>query len=302
MRPHDPGDGWPRRLLGHPARVSARTGRDPRNRRRRPVLEGLETRVPLSALATAAAARSDTKAATASAAVLALSNQAHVDSPNGLLGAGAPGPFLNPAVIAKAAAQLYPANSPPGTPSKREIHRQTFTARWIGQYTIGPPRFSDRVSTIHLFGVAGGSNQFLKGKFQIALFPPADPGATPTPGNPYANQITGVAGLFAQNYLQSGALLVLDLNAVPAPGSSPDALPTQLTWTYDSNTSASNYSAPAGIVAGAGFTQGTGTLDIKYIPNPHPQPGTMGSGMAIVTFQGLINTSGLVSAVSKFIT
>ena len=47
---------------------------------------------------------------------------------------------------------------------------------WVGQYTIGPPRFSDRASTIHLYGVAGGSNQFLKGKFQIALFPPADPG------------------------------------------------------------------------------------------------------------------------------
>ena len=31
MRPHDPGDGWPRRLLGHPARVSARKGRDVRS-------------------------------------------------------------------------------------------------------------------------------------------------------------------------------------------------------------------------------------------------------------------------------
>jgi len=265
------------------------------------MLERLETRELLSIVRTPTVARSDTHPASTSAALQALSNQVHVDSPNGLLGVGAPGPFLNPAVISRSAAQLYPASSPPGTPTKREIHRQIFTARWIGQYTIGPPRFTDRASTIHLYGVDGGSNQFLKGKFQIALFPPADPSATPTPGNPYANQITGVAGVFPQNYLQTGAALVLDLNAVPAPGSNAGVLPTHLTWTYDSNTSASNYSAPSGIVAGSGFTQGTGTLDIKYIPDPHPHPGTRGSGMAIVTFQGLINTSGLVSAVSKAI-
>ncbi len=301
MRLYDPGRGRPRNGLGHPARMSPGNGRDLRARRRCPVLESLETRELLSAVAPAATARSDSRAVASRAAALALFERAHVDSPNGLLGAGSPGPFLNPAVIAQAVAELYPAGSPPGTPTQRGINRQIFTARWIGKYTIGPPRFTDRASTIHLYGVDGGSNQFLIGKFQIALFPPADPSATPTPGNPYANQITGVAGLFPQNYLQTGASLVLDLNAVPAPGSNPDALPTHLTWTYDSNTSAANYSAPSGIVAGAGFTQGTGTLDIKYIPDRHPQPGAPGSGTAIVTFQGLINTSGLVSAISKFI-
>ena len=224
-----------------------------------------------------------------------------MDSSTGLIGKGAPGNFLNPAVIAQAAKELYSATTPPGLPTPREIHRQIFTARWIGQYTIGPPRFSDRADTIHLYGVDGGSNQFLIGKFQIALFPPADPSAVPTPGNPYANQITGTAGLFPQNYLQTGALLVLDLNATPAPGSSNSALPAHLTWTYDSNASTSNYSAPSGILPGSGFTQGTGTLDIKYIPAAHPQAGTMGSGTVIVTFQGLINTSQIVSAVSKFI-
>jgi hypothetical protein len=190
---------------------------------------------------------------------------------------------------------------PPGIPSTHEIHRQIITARWIGQYTIGPPRFSDRSSTIHIYGTAGGSDQFLKGKFQIGLFLPAEPGATPTPGDPFANQVTGVATLFPQNALQTGAALVLDLNAVPAPGSNPLALPAHLTWTYDSNASASNYSAPSGILPGSGYTQGTGTLDIKFIPARHPRPGTTGAGTAIVTFQGLINTSGIVSAISKFI-
>ena len=227
--------------------------------------------------------------------------QAHAESSGGLFGKRAPGPFLNPAVIAQAAAALYPPGSPTGTPTPREIRRQIFTARWTGQYTIGPPRFSDRASTIHLYGVDGGSDQFLKGKFQIALFPPADPSATPTPGDPFANQVIGVAGLFTQNYLQTGALLVLDLNAAPAAGASASALPTHLTWTYDSNASASNYSAPGAIVAGGGFTEGTGTLDIEYFPSAHPRPGTQGSGTVIVTFQGLINTNQVTSAVSKLI-
>src|SRR5262249_11693003 len=148
---------------------------------------------------------------------------AHPDSPNGLLGKRPPGPFLDPRILQQAAAALYRPEVPPGTPTPREIHRQTFTARWVGKYTIGAPRFSDRASTIHLYGVSGGSNQFLRGKFDIAIFPPSDPGATPTPGNPYANQITGVAALFGQNYLQSGSMAVLDLNGAPAPGSAPDA-------------------------------------------------------------------------------
>jgi hypothetical protein len=284
MRPHDHRDGYPR--LGKP---------------QRPVLESLEARELLSAVTTATSARSHSRPRSVAAAVQALSNQAQVDSLNGLVGKRASGQVLDSAVINQAAGELYPAGSPTGTPTLREIRRQTFTARWIGTYTIGPPRFSDRASTIHIYGVSGGSNQFLKGKFQISLFPPADPNATPTPGNPYANQTTGVAGLFNQNYLQSGGLLVLDLNAPTTAGSSLDPLPTHLTWTYDPNTSAGPYSAPAGIVAGSGFTAGTGTLDIQYVPSAHPQPGTMGSGTVIVSFQGLINTSEIVSAVSKFI-
>jgi hypothetical protein len=199
------------------------------------------------------------------------------------------------------AAALYKPDVPPGTPTPREVHRQTFTARWIGRYTIGPPRFTDRASTIHLWGTAGGSNEFSRGKFQVALFPPADPAATPTPGNPYANQITGFAALFGQNYLQSGSMALLDLNGTPAPGSSPDALPTHLTWTYDLNTSAGPYAAPGGVAPGSGFTQGAGVVQIQWTPDTHPLPGTRGSGQVVITFQGLIHASQIVSGVSKFI-
>ena len=37
--------------------------------------------------------------------------------------------------------------------------------------------------------------------------PPANPNATPTPGNPYANQVTGAVGIFTKNFLQTGNLL-----------------------------------------------------------------------------------------------
>jgi hypothetical protein len=278
--------------------MSAHDSRRTCRNSRPPAVELLETRALASAGGAVSAQSAHTRPR---ATTVAFFHSARVESPNGLFGKRAPGPFLDPAVIAQAAVQLYPPGGSAGTPTPREIRRQIFTARWIGQYTIGPPRFSDRASIIHLYGVDGGSNQFLIGKFQISLDPPADPSASPTPGDPYANQVVGVAALFPQNYLQTGALLTLDLNAMPAAGSTAGALPSHLTWTYDTNASASNYSAPLGIVGGASFTQGTGTLDIRYLPSARSVPSTLGSGRVIVTLQGLINTSQITSPVSKFI-
>src|SRR5262249_47344165 len=158
-------------------------------------------------------------------------------------------------------------------------------ARWVGQYTVGSPRFLDRASTIHAWSKTGGSDQFLKGKLDLVLFTPADSAATPTPGNPYANQVTGIAALFNQNLLQTGGVLVLDLSSIPGPGSGPRPLPTHMTWTYDANASAGPYAAPEQ------FLQGAGTLDLRWVPDSHPHAGTFGSGTVIATFQGLINTS-----------
>ena len=264
--------------------------------RLQPGLEGLETRELLSAASPATIGAASRPVPARPAAILA-----HPDSPNGLLGKRAPGSFLDPALLQQVATAIYNPNTPPGTPTSQEIRRETFTARWVGKYTIGPPRFSDRASTIHLYGVTGGSNQFYKGKFNIAIYPPADPSATPTPGNLFANQVTGTAALFGQNYLQSGSMTVLDLHGTPAPGSSPDALPNRLSWAYDANTSAGPYAAPGGVVPGSGFTQGAGVVDLHYFPDTHPLPGTNGSGRVVLTFQGLINYSGIVSPVSKII-
>jgi hypothetical protein len=208
-------------------------------------------------------------------------------------------PLPNPAVIQQAIQLLYgPDSATPQTPTPHEIRRETIVARWVGNYTVGAPRLNDRFSTIHLWSKDGGSNQFLKGKFQMALFPPADPGATPNPGNPYANQVTGVAGLFTQNFLQTGGLIVADVNGMPAPGSSPAALPTHLTWVYDIN-SAGPYAAVGYTTTWGGFSQGTGTIDIKYIPDRVHLRGTEGSGRMIVTLQGLLNFNQINSAISR---
>jgi hypothetical protein len=205
--------------------------------------------------------------------------------------------FPNPAVIANSINLLYGPNSAtPQTPTPAEVKRQTFTAKWTGTYTVGPPRFSDRASTIHFYSKDGGANQFLKGKLQLVLFPPADPNATPNPGNPFANQVTGFAALFEQNYLQSSSLAIFDISGAPAPGSDPQALPTHLNWTYDSFASAGAYVAPA-----LDFFQGQGVLDIQYIPDARPRPGTMGSGRFNVSFQGVLNYAQLFSPVSPVI-
>ncbi|GAC1474580.1 MAG: hypothetical protein NVSMB9_25230 [Isosphaeraceae bacterium] len=211
----------------------------------------------------------------------------------GFEGRGRLAPFLDPKVIEKSANALYGPNGvTPMTPSPKEVSRQELTARWTGTYSILPPRFSDRASTIFFNSKNGGGSPFLKAKFQMVLFPPADPGSTPDPGNPYRNQVTGVAGGIAQNYLQTGGLLEFDLNGTPEPGSDPRALPTKLAWTIDT-TSAGPFTTPQG------YTQGAGVADIKYFPDRTPVAGTLGSGHFIVSFQGVYNFSQLISSISK---
>ncbi|MGC8642554.1 MAG: hypothetical protein ACP5XB_22080 [Isosphaeraceae bacterium] len=247
----------------------------------RPLVEGLEARELLST-ASARAAALASRPASSAAVIRALSPSAHA-------------PFPDPTVIANSIELLYGPNSQtPRTPTPAEIQRETFTAKFIGTYTVGPPRFSDRSLTLHAYSKDGGSNQFLMGKLQMVLFPPANPHATPNPGDPYANQVTGLAALFTQNYLQTGGLLLLDLNGSPVPASNPDALPTHLNWTFDSFASNGPYIGPS-----LDFYQGAGVLDIKYLPDSHPQAGTLGSGRFVVAIQGVINTSQITSAISK---
>jgi hypothetical protein len=122
------------------------------------------------------------------------------------------------------------------------------------------------------------------------LFPPANPDATPNYGNPYANQVTGQVTIFPENYLQTGTILILDVN-----GSAADlvnGLPTQATWKYDVS-SGGAYTAPTY------FTQGLGTVTFKFYPDRHPEPRTLGSGRVVVNIIGLINQSQVVNSIAK---
>ena len=179
-----------------------RQARSPR--RHRPQCEGLEARDLLSVLPASMASSSPRPAARATMTRSGASAGDQV--------------FPNPAVIANSINLLYGPNSAaPMTPTPAEVKRQTFTAKFVGTYTIGPPRFNDRSLTIHAYSKDGGSNQFQMGKMQLVIFPPANPDAQPTPGDPYANQVTGIAALFTQNYLQTGGMAILDLNGLPTP-------------------------------------------------------------------------------------
>ena len=131
---------------------------------------------------------------------------------------------------------------------------------------------------------------------------------------------------FPSNVLQTGNALFLDLTNRPGvasndPSSLDDGLPAHLAFTFDA-LSGGIYSAPefqttpavqTNAVTGAPifplqggsggavsvFSTGTGIVDIKYIPDPRPGPGTSGTGVAVVTMQGLINNTGTLYSLAK---
>jgi hypothetical protein len=215
---------------------------------------------------------------------------------------------------------------PPGTyavpqPTAAEVKRQSFVARFVGRYYVGPPRFSNQAETIHIYsdGKNATSNQFFLARAQVLLFPPADPNATPTTNDPVAGMVAGLVTFYPSNTLQTGNALFLDATHEPGVASNdPKALdhglPSHLALAFDA-LSGGIYAAPEFITtpaqvtdaatgapivplpgASAGavstFATGTGVLDIKYIPDPHPRAGTLGSGVAVVTVQALMNNTG----------
>jgi hypothetical protein len=215
---------------------------------------------------------------------------------------------------------------PPGTyavpqPTAAEIKRETFVGRFSGRYYIGPPRFSNQAETIHVYsdGKNATSNQFLRARAQLLLFPPADPNAKPTTNDPVAGQVVGLTTFYPTNTLSTGNVLFLDATNVPGVASNdPKALdhglPSHLAVAFDA-LSGGIYAAPEFITtppqvtdattgapivplpgASAGavstFATGTGILDVKYFPDTHRRPGTLGSGTAVITVQALMNNTG----------
>jgi hypothetical protein len=222
---------------------------------------------------------------------------------------------------------------PPGTyavpqPTSAEIRRQTFWAEFVGRYSVGAPRFSNQSATIHIFsnGRDVTSNQFLVGRGQVLLFPPADPNAKPTTLDPVAGQVTGLISLFAANILQSGSVLFAEARNVPGvasndPSALDHGLPSHLAFQIDpGGVSGGSYSTPqftttpptltdpatgqalvltGGSGGAVAFNQGAGMIDIKYKPDNRLRAGASQSGTVVVRMQGLINLTGVLNPLYK---
>jgi hypothetical protein len=209
--------------------------------------------------------------------------------------------------------------SPVPQPTPSEIRRQTFWMEFVGHYSVGAPRFSDQASTIHIYsnGRSATSNQFLNGRAQLVMFPPADPTATPTTDDPVAGNIAGLLSVFTANTLQSGDSLFAEVTNLPGVASNdPTALqyglPSKLQFTIDpGGVSGGIYATPAYTVTSAAgqvseltggnggavaFNQGGGRVDITYKPTRSSRNGATQSGTVIVRVQGLINTTGTTNA------
>ena len=281
--------------------------KDPKTRRCRPCLEGLEDRDLMSASAVHAAGARDQ--ATPSLNLMVASETAayggvsSASVSNAVAGkrSGTPA-WVNESFLQSLVGQLYgPVTTttpitvgnqtfPPGTysvpqPTPREVQRQSFWAEYQGTYTVGAPRFSNQSATIHIYsdGRSVTSNQFLNGRGQLLLFPPSDPTATPTILDPIAGKVTGLMSLFAANILQSGSVLFAEVSNVPGVASSdPSALdhglPSQLEFTID----------PGGLSGGVYSTPAYTTTPptITNADTGQAAPLTGGSGGAVAFNQG----------------
>ncbi len=160
-----------------------------------------------------------------------------------------------------------------GQPTPQELRRETFTASFTGPYSIGPGRFSDQSQVAYFRGV-GGSNQFLHGDFEMGIVTPAASG-TPLSGGLVMNDKS----------TNTGAILGLDLAADPSTLDSRNR-PTSLSLSADSN-----------IYSGIYFINtSSGTVSIRY-HSYHRNGRGVATGVATVTVEGLVYTSGLTSPI-----
>jgi len=252
-------------------------------RRRRPLIESLETRELLASRPLGPALR----------------------------GQHDPAPGVQPFVSI-----LYPPGTP--QPTAAEIRRESFDFKGLGRYTIGPGRFGDQAITIHGYGKPGTSNQSRRFHFQFIIAEPS--GTAPNP------LVYGNINFVAGNYLQNSADLILDF--VGPTGSEVHGLPTHLYWTSDANSSSSGPFAETGSAypASSNFPTnyfnaqgvpvsplsqglppssvdnwglGLGDARFRYIPDPHPVKGSLGSGTVILVMHGLRNDTGAQSQAAK---
>lgn len=214
--------------------------------------------------------------------------------------------------------RFVPILYPPGTPQPTadEVKRESFTARAVGDYTLGPGRFSTQSLTIRGYGKSATSNFSSVTRFQFLIFEPSTPGG----------QVTGALHLLSASFLASGSYLILDFSGPT--GTEVHGLPTHLYWVHDGSSGTMFTGAGSGIPAFGNFpgnylnsngtltsplaigaaptsvdnwNMGLGDARFQFIPSAHPRPGTLGSGKVIMVLSGLLNASGTLNPADKAI-
>lgn len=169
--------------------------------------------------------------------------------------------------FASALAALDPSGAPP---TQREKLREAFSARFKGDFTTGPGRFTDQSSQTYIFG-GGNSNMFLHADLQLGYYTYKDP----------SQPATGLASLIVKNVGNTGNQLNLDLVGDP---SSIDRRGryTRFSWTVDAGS--------GGTYSGA---TGQGTLRLIYMPGGKFAKRAYGGGTAGAIFTGSVYTNGV---------
>ena len=204
----------------------------------------------------------------------------------------------NPAVIQQTVQLLYGPNSQtPMTPTPTEIRRQEFVARWIGQYTVGPLGFRTGRARFTLTASREDPTSSSRASLISRSFRRLIQTQRPLPANPYANTLIrrGRTVPAEPAPVEQRARARLERHVEPwfrlARSANPSDLDLRLQHKRRRCTPrpwVSSRVRERSISSGS-RTHGTRSRE------------PMGSGKVIVTFQGLINTSQLVSPVSKLI-
>ncbi len=127
---------------------------------------------------------------------------------------------------------LYPPGTP--QPTAAEVERESFVAKGVGQYTIGPGQFATQTITIHGYGKPMTSNISQKLHFQFVIAEPTDP----------TQAISGTINLTGGNYLQNATDWILHL--VGPTSAEVNGLPTNLFLATDANSPSSTAFAETG--------------------------------------------------------
>ena len=160
---------------------------------------------------------------------------------------------------------------PTGTPTRRELKRQRFTATFEGHYTIGAGQFSTQALQIHINAV-GAANTMLHPDIQVRIAKPVDP-ALPN---------SGVLAIFDRN-LNSNTVLGLDFSG-PSQNVDQAGRPNFFNQvSVDANESSGVYDEAYSV----------GTIQIRYLPSGKQTRGVSSQGTAIIKILAQIYTTGV---------